>query len=574
MPNGNRLAIFLEKTSLAPTPRSAFLACNLNKTNATKPERLLYVLASLFYTVFIVRSEFTVLGKPMFCLFDDAMISMRYARNLASGSGLCWNSGQPPIEGISNLLWTLWMAVIHLLPLPDGLMSLPVMISGAVLLLLNMFVTGKLADEITGGLQGPRLIAVGLTGLCYSLAYWTLLGMEVGLLTLFTSLLVLSALRWRKAPHSRYLIIFLLIEVLAVLTRPDAVVPIGVTGLFFALPFRHRRDVWALAAIVAAGAITTGGLTAFRLAYFGDPLPNTYYLKVYGIPLGMRLERGLTVLATTSIQNLFLPIVLMAIGVGIDVRRKRLRHGVALLATLFTAQCAYSAYVGGDAWEYFRIPNRYLSIAFPGLFILTGWTTIRLVRWAMIRRHRVAQSPLFWPMRRPGWVLALVWVTGNLAPIIHWTIDNTYQHSEMVGWTRLGVLLRETTSEDTTIAVTWAGAVPYFSRRPSIDLLGKSDPIIAHQLPVPTARFVPGHNKYNMKYSFGELKPDLIVHLFYITPEQGRWIFAQGYEILPNAILAREPTRNKYDLERISADWNKDEELERAVHAHSLDTNG
>jgi hypothetical protein len=34
-------------------------------------------------------------------------------------------------------------------------------------------------------------------------------------------------------------------------------------------------------------------------------------------------------------------------------------------------------------------------------------------------------------------------------------------------------------AETARIAVIWAGAIPYFSRRPAIDLLGKSDPVIA-----------------------------------------------------------------------------------------------
>ena len=46
---------------------------------------------------FIARTAFTVGGSMYFTLFDDAMISMRYARNLAEGHGLLWNAGQPPV---------------------------------------------------------------------------------------------------------------------------------------------------------------------------------------------------------------------------------------------------------------------------------------------------------------------------------------------------------------------------------------------------------------------------------------------------------------------------------------------
>src|SRR3984957_10935204 len=42
---------------------------------------------------------------------DDAFISFRYAQHLARGQGLTWNVGEPPIQGFSNLLWTLLLAM-------------------------------------------------------------------------------------------------------------------------------------------------------------------------------------------------------------------------------------------------------------------------------------------------------------------------------------------------------------------------------------------------------------------------------------------------------------------------------
>ena len=43
---------------------------------------------------------------------DDAYISFRYAKHVASGAGLVFNLGEnPPVEGYTNLLWTVWSAV-------------------------------------------------------------------------------------------------------------------------------------------------------------------------------------------------------------------------------------------------------------------------------------------------------------------------------------------------------------------------------------------------------------------------------------------------------------------------------
>ena len=67
--------------------------------------RLGVALAALtFYAIFIFRTSFSINGTRYFVLFEDAMISMRYARHLADGHGLVWNIGEEPIEGFTNLL--------------------------------------------------------------------------------------------------------------------------------------------------------------------------------------------------------------------------------------------------------------------------------------------------------------------------------------------------------------------------------------------------------------------------------------------------------------------------------------
>jgi len=54
-------------------------------------------------------------GERVFVLWDDAMISMRYARNLAEGYGLVWNPGGERVQGFTNLGLTLAMAGVHAL---------------------------------------------------------------------------------------------------------------------------------------------------------------------------------------------------------------------------------------------------------------------------------------------------------------------------------------------------------------------------------------------------------------------------------------------------------------------------
>src|SRR5204863_2255714 len=88
---------------------------------------------------------------------------------------------------------------------------------------------------------------------------------------------------------------------------------------------------------------------------------------------------------------------------------------------------------------------------------------------------------------------------------------------------QVGLKLKEFSSPQARIGVVWAGAIPYFSERRSIDLSGKSDRRIAHGPeklfePPPLPFFIdapvpycwPGHTKRDSLYSIVDLKPDVI----------------------------------------------------------------
>ena len=78
-------------------------------------------------------------------------------------------------------------------------------------------------------------------------------------------------------------------------------------------------------------------------------------------------------------------------------------------------------------------------------------------------------------------------------------------------------ICNDITTPEATLAVVSAGSIPYFTERPTIDLLGKNDRTIAHQqnhLPNNLETIRPGHLKWDYDYAIGKLKPDLIVQLW------------------------------------------------------------
>src|SRR3954447_8208454 len=103
--------------------------------------------AAVYYAVFVARTAFSFQGRTYFALFDDSTISMQYARNLADGHGLVWNAGEH-VEGYSNLLWTLWMSLVHVVGFSDRYTGLVVMVSAAALLIATLIVVRRLCDAI------------------------------------------------------------------------------------------------------------------------------------------------------------------------------------------------------------------------------------------------------------------------------------------------------------------------------------------------------------------------------------------------------------------------------------------
>ena len=329
------------------------------------------IAAGLFYVLFIWKNSFLVSGVRFFSLFDDGMISMRYARNLADGFGLRWNPGEAPVEGYTNFLWTLYMAAIHLLPVAPSKTSLLVMLTGAVILLGNLLVVKSMAERIAGKDSYMPLMAVFLTAFYYPLIYWTLRGMQVGFLCLLINAAILAAFRLEDRYSLADVAWLTLACCAAVLTRPDAIVPVGVVGVFLLFVIWQHGFKPGYLSIPVAIAAVVAGQTAFRVAYYRDPLPNTYYLKMTGVTLLERGSRGLEVLCQVALYHLWPVLLILVVALAMNFRRL-LSPKVLLLLGIFAGQAAYSVYVGGDAWDWMLFSNRYLTIAMPALFVALG----------------------------------------------------------------------------------------------------------------------------------------------------------------------------------------------------------
>jgi len=102
----------------------------------------------------------------------------------------------------------------------------------------------------------------------------------------------------------------------------------------------------------------------------------------------------------------------------------------------------------------------------------------------------------------------------------------------------LGLLIKEITDEDAKIAVVTAGNIIYFAERYGIDMLGKSDKVIARSQPHQSNGsfdnvdeiFRPGHNKWDYQHSITELQPDIVAQIWGSSVEMAPYLNAGGYE--------------------------------------------
>jgi len=401
-------------------------------------------------------------GRAHYFLGDDAMISMRYAYNLANGRGFLWNPGEY-VQGYTNLGWTLIMAAVHWL-------GAPLHVAPLVVLLIDVVVYVALVAILVLRLRPiPGVVAGCLVALDGSLLAWTIAGFEATLQAVFITLAVLPFIDGRS---SRWTPIW---AALAFVVRPDAVIVFAWVAL---LMVWRREFRWTL----AAGPGLVAAVLVFQRAYYGGWLPNTFYLKA-GAGSGAWAP-GLAYLGRFALSDFFsLPLLLAPLVLA------AMRRELAVVCALPVAWSLYVVSVGGDAFEH----GRFFVPIIPVLAVIAGLLVERL--WALARNQLVTRVALVVAMMALGLHVALA------VPLLM-TTKPAQDASGMAS--TLGMIPR-----DSLVAVFAAGIVPYYLPEHRFhDLLGKSEVRIARG---PVRIGPPGHNKWDYAYSLDVIRPDFII---------------------------------------------------------------
>jgi arabinofuranosyltransferase len=452
-------------------------------------------------------------------VIDDAFISLRYARNLAEGHGLVYNGGER-VEGYTNFLWTLFLALPHLLrvdPIAVGKLANLILAFATAWLVYRLgretIVVPAPAVKVaaSGGEPGARRAsgsraaaarvapaagavganaAAGANGAkeppaLAALAALLFLAMPAVVLSaaegmetmLFTFLLALAALWFFEEREPQSFPRSALALAALALTRPDG----AVFGPFlFAVAVAWRRPRGYLqrfaALFLGIGAI----YFLARWSWYGQLLPNTFYAK--GAGTGPLLARGWLQLVAFGKECGAIAWLAMIPALVAP----RTRRAALVLFGMVVLRVAFQLYSGG-AWmgRYrFLVP----MIPFVGLLVVAGLASIRAT---LARRAALAVAAALLVV--PAWFMY---------PEME-SIALDYTDSLRRAHIPLGREIHARTSASAVMAMDDAGAGPYYAERANIDMLGLNDRHIAHL----SGNY---NEKSDVSYVLGR-RPDLVV---------------------------------------------------------------
>ncbi len=382
-------------------------------------------------------------------LFDDVFITFRYAEHLAFGNGIVWNIGGPHTEGYTNFLFVVMLAVARLF-------TSHLLAYAQIVGLCSTIVTGLTLYSIGSKMRGP---AVGLLAAAFYLLTpltWinALSGMETSVFVMFVSIAILFAIRDQL--FAAFGAAFL-----AALTRPEGAL-LGMMMLAVIVSFRrqskgNRTLKGAATGFLLAFFIPLLVYTIWKYLYFGEWLPNSFYVKV--------LSDSHTLLPGLQYVRLFFVSALVLIVLTCGIRKWR--EQAVLLTVLWI--------VGLLEFYLFVLPleglyDRYLWSAFTMLCVTAAIGTFDLVQRLRFRLFMV-----------PAVVVIIAQIA--ISMFSPRTQQGIAAHEE--AWdASMDPIVRELRSlphsDSLQLAYGDAGYVVYRSGIRHIDLFGLNDTRIAH----------------------------------------------------------------------------------------------
>jgi hypothetical protein len=316
------------------------------------------------------------------------------------------------------------------------------------------------------------LLAIYLLGTNYTFSSYMTGGLETQLHTfLVTASLYLGLYFFENKKYDELFKASLLsvLFALAIMTRLDSGIFCGIlyVAILFGLYSKENlagKKFSFLVALSLPGFLMLGVWFLFKLKYYGDIFPNTYYVKMDSFTKAS-IHRGFWFLLLFFRNYFLIPFML----IGLYLYRKVIFHkSLAIMLLMIGLWIVYVLRVGGGFMEF-----RLLVPIIPLIFIIVS-------------------SIIFYTRNTNAQILLIVLI--SIGAVYHpWTFNTTYGiesveslNDRIVGvfsdWANIGRTLGKTFGEaksPVTIAVGAAGAIPYYSKLQTVDMLGLNDKWVA-----------------------------------------------------------------------------------------------
>jgi len=360
---------------------------------------------------------------------DDAFISFRYARNLASGRGLVFNVGER-VEGFSNFSWTVLLALPAWLGLDRFELGLLITakILGAlfgvatVVLVSRTAAAGRPESEVRSAPFAALYVAT-----LAPFTFWCMGGLETSLVALLLALSVhlhLAEDRALSAARGAWPWSYVAL-LLAALTRPEPLVlfaPLLALRVGRSVGFSPgRRALLRELRYSLLFVLPYAAFIAFRFAYYGQLVPNTYFAKVYLD--GTTLERGQQYLEGVA-KLLNWPILAAFCLVFLPLCH-RMSYRTLLALALTTTYLVEVWYEGGDVMPMYRLIVPCLPIV--ALLVHELWLGFGMLSVELLAPRRTL----------PEWVIRGDWLKRWQRAVR--ALDDRAWAAPVARWTRRGL---------------------------------------------------------------------------------------------------------------------------------------
>ncbi len=442
-------------------------------------------------------------------LIDDAGISFAYARNLFHGHGIVSQYGVPPVEGFSNPLWIFLIAPAFF---NDPFDPTPIIkIISLVLILATFVMVSKIIQYLLKESWWSRVTTVAVLAtlsLNTSFVVWTTSGLENSLNVFCCALYCLFILKYVNQPKeraSKFAIYAGLCAAALALTRPDGIIFSAAFPLVSMILLLNDKLRWKIETKnVSLFSITTIGLFAayisFRLAYFEDIYPNTYYAKGGpSLPAAfslMELKKTCTMFSSMFFSWLPLTMLALCILTSSYVIKNRKSSLIIFLFPIIFCSLAIYHLLPNDwmgefrfATNFFLMFNIFLYVSFAYIFMESSYS----------------------PKKRKKIFLIIVTILFLQSILIYLPRSKNFSNSPTVPFSyvadffgkRFNDYASKLDINNASLLCPDLGGTLYFSRHTIFDLAGLTDRNLA--------KLINKKNSDSLKnYVFNELRPTFI----------------------------------------------------------------